>query len=844
MPKVVGYTPPWLAKPSPGSKIFSDPEAQSPPPLTKRSSYLSSFSGPTNTQTQGPSRLLAQRGTETFAVVGNKIRWADLAAVKDSWELKSSSGPKKSTDDGRRLGDDQPAYRTLSSPVYYQIRQLAISPSGTFMAICTEHTVHIALLPDASRLRDRDHSPIRMKTYQLGPTTHVIPESPIMSVLWHPLAAGSDSEDCLITVTAEAAVRVWEIDRSNQWSFEKPSLAIDLRRLADGGSCDDNFEPAGFGKSRGFSVDAFDMEVSAACFGGNGGHGEDPWASMTLWTAMRTGDLYALCPLLPSKWKPNHTALGQLSVDAIAKYSVVDDADDAEGRVLTQQYEWLQDVDAADHNGDVRERPSKFGVIPKLQGPFEVPLSDSTVDVDVSDVYLVPAKYDQDPEDFEEDEEDQNLVDETNLLPYTVICLATTDGQVYVSLDVEGVSGQWLPKQSKSVFAVPEADAYMLVPLGTLQTAPEDSLFPENDWPMFTSEPSSPYSFFLTSTTNISSITMSDWLTRFAEELSSTQSPLSGLKTRLEALCQDKLALTDHVLKLPQESSASDQRLSCPVILSDSNLGYFLLTSAAFQGYAVCFDEPHSGDVSLTSPPKLLALPPPEAFAAPIPEPSHPPRVFYNVPEIFKKSQQAPLSKFMSNASSRNLQALKQTMKLSPAVLDTLVNVHRSFAPDCSRLETAAAELFRKCERLQKELHQHVEEIVKIAEKLQSSREHIETRYDEEYIYNNAIEKRMKTSQGRQQALLERFDKIRKKSARAGESARAVSTKEREWMDEIATLSERHGVRSGSPADPDEHQTSTLSSRIQEVSKLLSPPPPPPSPPPPLHPTQPSNKTY
>ena len=48
-------------------------------------------------------------------------------------------------------------------------------------------------------------------------------------------------------------------------------------------SCDQDFEPSGFGKTRGFSVDDFDMEVSAACFGGSGGDDEDAWASMTLW---------------------------------------------------------------------------------------------------------------------------------------------------------------------------------------------------------------------------------------------------------------------------------------------------------------------------------------------------------------------------------------------------------------------------------------------------------------------------------------------------------------------------------------------------------------------------------
>ena len=93
-------------------------------------------------------------------------------------------------------------------PVYAQIRQIVPSPNGAFLAIVTDHTVHISVLPDSSHLSGTDTSSIRVKTYQLGPTTHVIPESPVVSALWHPLGLHSNLGGCIITVTADAAVRV------------------------------------------------------------------------------------------------------------------------------------------------------------------------------------------------------------------------------------------------------------------------------------------------------------------------------------------------------------------------------------------------------------------------------------------------------------------------------------------------------------------------------------------------------------------------------------------------------------------------------------------------------------
>jgi nucleoporin NUP82 len=93
MPKILTYTPPWLARPLPGSKIFSDPRGHVL--QTSTSNRTSQLGSPNDVKQgesyQGPRRLLANRGTEIFTVVDNTIRWADLARVKSDWYQQAST---------------------------------------------------------------------------------------------------------------------------------------------------------------------------------------------------------------------------------------------------------------------------------------------------------------------------------------------------------------------------------------------------------------------------------------------------------------------------------------------------------------------------------------------------------------------------------------------------------------------------------------------------------------------------------------------------------------------------------------------------------------------------------
>ncbi|KAK3064386.1 hypothetical protein LTR53_018511, partial [Teratosphaeriaceae sp. CCFEE 6253] len=224
MPRVLAQQPAWIARGTPAHTLFQpDPRSKAAPPAV-------------DPPYDGPSRKIAHRGTEIFVAVGTELRWADLTTLADA-----------------EPGTPDPLHRVLPTPISRPIQQLSVSPSGALLAILTSHTCHIALLPSPSHLRSGDTSPLRLRTFQLGPTAHVLEQAPLISALWHPL---SPTGNCLVTVTRDACVRLWELDPVNRSTFDEPSLAVDLRKLANATSTQADFSASRYGTSAGFSPDS------------------------------------------------------------------------------------------------------------------------------------------------------------------------------------------------------------------------------------------------------------------------------------------------------------------------------------------------------------------------------------------------------------------------------------------------------------------------------------------------------------------------------------------------------------------------------------------------------------
>ncbi|KAK6813401.1 hypothetical protein RU639_011215 [Aspergillus parasiticus] len=817
MPRVISYTPPWLSRPSPGASLFSSTAPKAPENISSKLRQEVDYAGPT--------RVLAKRGNEAFTVVDNQIRWSNLTRLKNEWQQQTRSRKgtpdQKEDSEGKSDASSNVHYRILTVPVYEQIRQLIPSPNGAFLAIVADHTVHIAVLPDPSHLSGTDSSPIRVKTYQLGPTTHVIPESPVVSALWHPLGVHSNLGGSIVTVTVDAAVRVWELDRNNQWSFDRPTLAIDLRKLVDGTSSDEDFSPSGFGKNKGFSADYVDMEVASACFGGTGSEKEDAWAPMTLWVAMKPGDLYALCPLLPSKWRAPATTVPSLSAAIIPKLAALEeDPADFEDDLTAcrQQYDWLTEIDNQDPlhvyesdtglESEILTRPANPSAIPRLQGPFRIDTGDEVDDLDLCDLHVIAAKVDVDALMMGEDE----LLLEDNgedKLSATVICLSTGSGRVHVCLELDGVEGQWLPRARKNAFRTPLSEPSDLVLVESLDTMREGQQSLKN-WPTFTKDVHSRYGFFVTTENNVTFISLSSWVQRLEAELQSEDTSGSGF--RLEVLCEGTVSLRERILQTDEaHETAKDQpdHLPSSVVYYDYDLGYLLLTYHGSHPYAAIMDTPEVSFPTLTEPNPEARVP-----GSPVLPPRRPP---YQVPAVFYSD--SPLEFFVDkHIPHRQRHTLKEQVRLSPATLDLVAAAHRILSAHTNALERAASDLFRRCERLQGEMQEQLKQLTDVSERIKGVSSEIgeDGERKENSRSGEALDKRLQAAKDKQEQLVQRYEAIRNKILKSG--GRPLSEKEKAWVSEVETLSE--SFRESRQEGRDNGQQ--LSERLETVKEIAA----------------------
>lgn len=667
---------------------------------------------------------------------------------------------------------------------------MIISPYDNFLAILTTHTVHIAVLPDPSHLTAPETGPMRLKSYTLGPTTHVTSQPSIASALWHPLGVNGT---CLVTVTEDAIVRVWELATTDRRSFDRPTLAIDLKKLADGTSVDQDFGASMTGGNTAFTPDSVEMEVASACFGGSGSGG---WSPMTLWVAMREGDVYALCPLLPDKFSTPPTLIPSLSISIVAKVAAMEDdrsIPDAEKRLAQQQLAWMSDLDAQDPvlvdaplHYIVEEgynRPAKPGKVPRLQGPFDLELapeeSEDELDSLLTDILVVGARMDSEQLMFgEEDDIELDEMDEGGL-SLSIVCLLTSSGRLSLCLDLDGVQAQWLPSSSKSKHSrlMDEVDTPSLLTFQVLDTSRHEEVW-EGNWPMFSEDVHSRYSFYITDTSSVTFISLSPWVDRLESEF---REGSAGTDFRIDLLAKGHSSIRERIYT--QKSNDHSSPLSASTLIRDPDLGYFLLTATPYGPIAVTFETP-----------EVEELEPMGRSRSPTydPEPDKPlilcePRPVYQPAHALEENSALP-SFLEKLRHSKYKRLLKEEIKLSPATLTIMTDAHKVLSEETHRLGTAAAELFRKCERLQIELQSHINKLNDVASRVEAVT--VDEHSDEgDTSTNGSVERRIQTATTRQQELVERIERIKRKASKG--TSRQLTDREAEWFQEVSDLREK-----------------------------------------------------
>ncbi|TGJ80998.1 hypothetical protein E0Z10_g7754 [Xylaria hypoxylon] len=792
MPKIKAYTPAWLCSPSPGHQLFvpNPDDAQNIP------SYASIAASDS-----GPRRIIATRGTEVFIAVGKEIRWADLVYLKERYQEKAAQGRggvhvkregSEGVDDSDIIKDSvengcAEGFRTIKPPaIGSDIQQLIISPYANFMAVLTAHTIRIILLPDPSHLTAPSLDTIKPKSWSLGPTTHADDRSPIASALWHPLGVDGSA---LVTVTREAVVRVWELSQKDRWSFDTPSLTIDLQKLADGISLDENFSASNLVK-KGFSPDFFDMDVAVASFAARGSGG---WSSMTLWIAMTGGDVYALCPLLPSQWAPPPTLIPSLSISIVGNLAAIEEDPNVseQAKLLAQQQlDWMSDLDNQEPRvidgppgeppTEVYMRPSRPGVVPRLQGPFILdlgPKSDDESDLNLTDIHVIGEKLDTDELMFGEDEELEMEDTEGEGLSLSVICLLSSSGRVQICLDIDGTQAQWLPPRNKSKTMGRLVGSPTLLTFSTLDTlnALEVS---EAAWPIFSPDVTSRYSFYITHPSSITYISLAPWVFRLESELQGDSE--AGSEFRVNLLINGQASTRERLYNSPAQGG-TQLPLSAAVAIRDPDLGYFLLSATPFEPIALIFDPPEDDFVPIQS-----ASPSFNQDAEVRPLEFFEPRPVYQPSHAFDESSVLP--RFIEQLrTSRHKTIMSQEIRLSPLTLQLLTEAHQILSDETHRLGVAASEVFRRCVKLQEELKQQITKANEVKARVEAvtSEDQLEAG-EEPGSSNAAIERRLQNAREKGEALSRRLEKMRKTVNKA--TNRKLSKKEQDWVKEVKAL--------------------------------------------------------
>ena len=317
------------------------------------------------------------------------------------------------------------------------------------------------------------------------------------------------------------------------------------------------------------------------------------------------------------------------------------------------------------------------------------------------------------------------------------------------------------------------------VVLEALETL-DSSEIHDTEWPTFSSDVSSRYSFFINNSRSVYFFSLDPWLQTLENEL---QGSGIGTQFRIDVFKSGPGTLRERLLlfKRDQISSAEIAGTAC-VVLQDSDLGYFLLTAVDGQPQAVMLDQPDMQTVK-ASDDEAESFYEEEANLLAI----GPARSSYQPPPSFW--QESSLTTFLAtHVQSRHKKIMKDEIRLSHATLDLMTEAHRILSQETHQLGLAAADLFRRCERLQIEFREQIKRVKETADRIDQvlgeDADDYEASGDDKG--KETLSERLEAARERQKALLARYEETRRKSARIG--GRDLSEKEQAWVAEIDKL--------------------------------------------------------
>jgi len=248
----------------------------------------------------------------------------------------------------------------------------------------------------------------------------------IIKAAWHPL---SSTNSHIVILSSDGCLRLFDVSSESkepeQLYYIGPQYYNEYKA----------FSSSTYIPGRSISGNSEEMETVSFTFGS----GED-WEIFTTYVLMKNGDVYAICPFLPSKSTVKKSLLEGLSLSIEQRWKESDPDD----LIIDQQYRlqrcWIStvlqnlkpvksnDIEEEDEEVIINGNISRFKDIhPVIQGPF----------------LLQPAPIEFDTENTDFDNIASSIIS-LKTEPFSIILIAYTNGKVDVCLNVAPIEALWM----------------------------------------------------------------------------------------------------------------------------------------------------------------------------------------------------------------------------------------------------------------------------------------------------------------------------------------------------------------------------------------------------------------
>ncbi|KAI8855098.1 hypothetical protein BC829DRAFT_379214 [Chytridium lagenaria] len=285
---------------------------------------------------KGARRLLAIRDTELIIAVPvsgsapqsevqTSIRLFNLA----SWQRECKTFMETNEYRKNEYSMDKVAEK-VAERVDYQVRTRAFAEwQRGMLAVVGDHDVAVVVMPLYSKYLGQK---VEVRSYLVGKMHHSFDDiTRIAKVAWHPL---SDGNSHLMVLSCNGVFRMYNLSRN-------PDEPEQTFSFCDSGALSSPSKTSPK-KSNKEGIFALSSEVSeAVSFALGSGCG---WGPFTVYCMMRSGDIYAACPIVPERSEVSCQHLRALKSSVQYMWKQADEEDEYMERQFYWRDRWVEDV--------------------------------------------------------------------------------------------------------------------------------------------------------------------------------------------------------------------------------------------------------------------------------------------------------------------------------------------------------------------------------------------------------------------------------------------------------------------------------------------------------------------